>query len=124
MSVNLATKARLQVGKLIVGNPNSDGSALPVGVALAAQGVTFIQQATINPGAIVAQTVFSLAVTVTGAGVGDQVDLIPPAGIIAGVTWSAYVSAANTVTVRIANGTAGSITPASASWGILLRKYT
>lgn len=124
MSVNLASKAPVHVAKLIVGNPNSDGSLLPVGVALARQGVTFIQQATVNPGAILAQTVFSLAITVTGAGVGDQVDAIPPVGIIAGVTWSVYVSAINTVTLRIANGTAGSITPASASWGILLRKYT
>ena len=57
-----------------------------------------------------------LTLTVTGAANGDAVYLGAPSAIEAGVGWSGYVSAADTVTVRLRNDTAGAIDPASATW--------
>jgi len=59
-----------------------------------------------------------LTVTVTGATVGKPVILGPPAGIEAGLTWCGYVSATNTVKVRVHNNNGSSIDPASASWTV------
>lgn len=59
-----------------------------------------------------------LAVTLTGAVVGDRVVLGPPATLAAGVIVTARVTAANTVTVRLSNITAAGIDPASASWTV------
>lgn len=59
-----------------------------------------------------------LTVTVTGAAVGDVVAVGPPAGVEAGVCWNGYVSAADTVKVRLSNVTASAINPASAAWTV------
>jgi hypothetical protein len=61
-----------------------------------------------------------LTITVTGAVVGDEVALALPAAPTAGIVFNAYVSAANTVTVRASNITAGAIDPASASYSVLV----
>jgi hypothetical protein len=58
-----------------------------------------------------------LTITVTGAAVGDAVMLASPASLTAGLVATARVSAANTVTVRLSNITAGAIDPAAATWG-------
>lgn len=55
-------------------------------------------------------------ITVTGAEVGDAVVLGPPSNIAAGLIWEGYVSATNTVTIRLGNCTAAPIDPASATW--------
>lgn len=60
----------------------------------------------------------SLTATVTGAVAGDFVLLAPPSGLESGLTFSGWVSAADTVRIRIHNNSGGSIDPASASWGI------
>jgi hypothetical protein len=57
-----------------------------------------------------------LTITVTGASVGDAVSLGPPAALESGLVAMGYVSASNTVTVRVHNTTAGAIDPASATW--------
>lgn len=57
-----------------------------------------------------------LTITVTGAAANDGVVLGPPTTISAGLNWNGYVSAANTVTVRIHNTTGVAIDPASATW--------
>jgi hypothetical protein len=63
----------------------------------------------------------SAAITVTGAAVGDRVSVGPPATIEAGLAgWSGYVSAANTVKIRIANHTGAAIDPASATWTVAI----
>jgi hypothetical protein len=55
--------------------------------------------------------------TVTGAATGDTVVLGPPANTdTAGMTWSAYVSVSNTVTIRVHNESGGVLDPASATW--------
>lgn len=55
-------------------------------------------------------------ITVTGAAVGDTVKATPSAAITAGLSYYAYVSAANTVVVEYVNATAGSITPAAVTF--------
>jgi hypothetical protein len=57
-----------------------------------------------------------LTITVTGAATGDVVILGAPSAIESGLTWCGYVSAADTVTVRLHNSSGGSVNPASATW--------
>lgn len=58
--------------------------------------------------------------TVTGAAVGDEVILALPAAPTAGIVFNAFVSAANTVSVRATNITAGSVTPGAATYGVIV----
>lgn len=64
----------------------------------------------------------ALTVSVPGAAVGDAVLLAVPASLNAGLIPSAFVSAADTVTIRVSNITAGAIDAASAVWGVLVFK--
>lgn len=61
-------------------------------------------------------TFASLTITVTGAATGDAVLLGPPSTTNAGLIWEGYVSATNTVTIRLGNCTNAAIDPASATW--------
>lgn len=60
--------------------------------------------------------------TVSGASLGDIVLVAPTTALVAGLTLTAFVSAANTVTVRIHNATAGSVTPGALTFNILVLK--
>lgn len=60
--------------------------------------------------------------TVSGASLGDFVLAAPTTALVAGLELTAFVSAANTVTVRIGNATAGSITPGALLFNILVIK--
>lgn len=71
---------------------------------------------------IPAQTIQALTMTVTGAATGDSVSLAAPSTLEAGLVASGFVSAANTVTVRVANITAGAVNPASATWRATVTK--
>lgn len=77
-----------------------------------------VTTATLDFASIAAAAVGTLTATVTGAVVGDFAVVSPPAALTAGLVHSAFVSAANTVTIRLINGTASAIDPASATWGI------
>lgn len=71
-----------------------------------------------TPGLIAAGAVGTLAITVTGC-LADQAQSVvigAPSGIDAGLVWCGFISADNTVTVRIYNSTGGGVTPASAEW--------
>jgi len=57
-----------------------------------------------------------LTMTVTGAATGDIVMLGAPSAIEFDLTWCGYVSAADTVTVRLHNSSGGAVDPASATW--------
>lgn len=57
-------------------------------------------------------------IPVPGAAVGDAVALGLPAAPAAGLAFQAFVSAANTVTVRAANYTGGAINPAAAAYRV------
>ena len=65
-----------------------------------------------------------LTITVTGAALGDEVTVAPEADLEAGLSLCAYVSAANTVTVSVANNTAGTIDPASCTYKVRVSRRT
>lgn len=63
----------------------------------------------------------SAAVTVTGAAFGDFVQVAAPYDL-QGVTATAYVSVANSVVIRLQNGTDGAITLAAGTWKLRVSK--
>lgn len=64
----------------------------------------------------------STTVTVTGAALGDFVTGVSLSVDLQGITVTAYVSAANTVTVRFQNESGGTLDLASATLRVLVRK--
>jgi len=60
----------------------------------------------------------NLTIAVTGAAVGDEVIMGLPAAPTAGIVFNAFVSAANTVTIRASNITAGAIDPTAATYSV------
>lgn len=75
-----------------------------------------------NPGTLAAGAgLSSAAITVTGAAFGDFVQVAAPYDL-QGVTASAYVSAANSVVIRLHNSTDGGVTLTSGSWKIRVQK--
>lgn len=77
---------------------------------------------TINPASISSAAVGETSVTISGAAVGDTIILNAPAAIEAGCVWSSFVSATDTVKLRIANLSGGSLDCASATWDYCLIK--
>lgn len=67
--------------------------------------------ASLNPGSVAAGTTVTATVAVTGAAVGDYVEVSCQTAL-GNVTIQGEVTAAGTVTVKFANTTAGAITPA------------
>lgn len=63
----------------------------------------------------------SSGITVTGAALGDAVELFPPYDT-QGVTAYGFVSAANTIKISLFNPTAGTIDLASGSWGVAVKR--
>lgn len=57
-----------------------------------------------------------LTMTVTGAAIGDTVILAAPSGLERDLVFSGFVSATDTVNVRLHNCNHGAINPASATW--------
>lgn len=75
-----------------------------------------------TPGIIAAGTgVSSTAVSVSGAAFGDLVAVAAPYDL-QGAMATAYVSAANTVVIRLQNGTGASVTLGAGSWKIRVNK--
>lgn len=73
--------------------------------------------ATLDFASTAASTSTDLTITVTGAADGDTVLVAPPDGsTLAGGVFSGWVSAADTVTVRFTNETAGALDPASGTF--------
>lgn len=79
--------------------------------------------ATLDFGSISSNSTAELTATVTGATEGAAVYLGPPATIESGLVWCGYVSAADTVTVRLHNSTGGAINPANADWHIKVEAH-
>ena len=69
------------------------------------------------PGISSGSTVES-TVTISGAKTSNSCNCSPDGSIEAGLIWSCYVSAANTVTVRMFNTTGSVINPAIKNWKI------
>lgn len=78
--------------------------------------------ATLDFPSIAAAASADLTITVTGAAVGDMVALARPAAPAAGLVFQAFVSAANTVTVRATNITAAAVDAASATYTVAVIK--
>jgi hypothetical protein len=76
--------------------------------------------ASLNFGSIAAAAQADLTITVAGAAVGDFVTLALPAAPTAGIVFNAFVSAANTVTVRATNITGDAVDPAAGTYGVLV----
>jgi hypothetical protein len=76
--------------------------------------------ATLDFGSISAASQADLTITVTGAAAGDEVIMALPAAPAAGIVFNAFVSAANTVTIRASNITGSPVDPASASYGVIV----
>jgi hypothetical protein len=75
--------------------------------------------ATLTYTAIAAQTCQEQTVTVAGAATTGVASASPAASVgNTNLSWSAWVSAANTVSVRVCNVTAGSVTPSAVSWQV------
>lgn len=65
-----------------------------------------------------------LTINVTGAAVGDVVSLGVPAGsVLANSNYTAWISAANTATVRFNNYSAGALDPASGLFKVVVHKF-
>lgn len=77
---------------------------------------------TFNPGTITSGSgILSSAITVTGAALGDFVMVAAPYDL-QGVDATAYVSAANTVKIRLSNLTGAGVTLASGTWRVRVVK--
>ena len=84
------------------------------GVAVATK---LTNTAALDFGSVSAQSYADLTITVTGAATGDCVSLgVPTAAVTAGIAYTAWVSATNTVTVRAHNYTSGALDPASGTF--------
>ncbi|MDR3450732.1 MAG: DUF2793 domain-containing protein [Alphaproteobacteria bacterium] len=78
--------------------------------------------ATWNPGAIAGGSgATSSAITVTGAALGDFAMVAAPYDL-QGLQATAYVNAANSVVIRLANSTGSSVTLASGTWRVRVTK--
>lgn len=124
-AVNVAMEGRLGLN---TGTAPTSGAYLQTPSASISSTGTLIDghwsaTATLDFGSIAANSTSELTITVTGAADGDMVTATPANGIESGLIWSAYVSSANTVTVRLANVTTSAIDPASRSWRASVTSY-
>lgn len=81
-----------------------------------------LASATLNFPSIAAAASADLTIAVTGAEINDEVSVGLPAAPTAGIIFQAFVSAANVVTVRATNITAGAVDPASATYKVKVNK--
>ena len=85
---------------------------------------TLTATSSLNFSSTSAQSSADLTITVTGAADGDPVNLgVPNAAMNNNSTFSAWVSAANTVTIRFNNYSSGIIDPASGTFRVSVAKY-
>lgn len=107
--------------------PLDSGSGLgiletPSADAMAAYLSAFIPEilppvsASLDFGSTAQSAISTATITVPGAQVGDVVSLGAPSTIESGFIWSGFVSAADTVTIRLAKITSGTVDPAIGTW--------
>lgn len=110
--------------------PSADGSSGQVlstngsgTLSWSRQGLT--GSATLDFPSTGANTYSDLTITVTGAADGDVVSLGIPNGSMpaAAGTYTAWVSASNTVTIRVSNSSSGALDPASGTFKVLVTKF-
>lgn len=104
----IASQAEAQAGT----NNTKVVTPLRVAEAMAALRPAFTASAALTFGEIATTASATANITVAGAAVNDRVVLgLPAAGVTAGIVLTAWVSAADTVTVRATNVTGGALTP-------------
>ncbi|WP_144029093.1 hypothetical protein [Paenibacillus rigui] len=83
----------------------------------------FVKDITFDPPSLATVTgALSSAITVTGAALGDRVEVFPPYDT-QGVIAFPFVSAADTIKISLFNPTAGTIDLASGTWTVhVIRK--
>ncbi|WP_280768247.1 hypothetical protein [Paenibacillus sp. PastH-2] len=101
---------RLLMDKIIVGYGTTGASAIVKNVYVIG---------TRDFGTINANSTKDLTITANGASVGDFVQVSRLTAIDAGLTLTGFVSAANTITIRMSNSTAANITTVSDSYRCL-----
>lgn len=125
--------SQMKLGDTILAQSLASGAVRATLLSVtSASGAATVTTAALRPGlfaaaaldfpSIAAAATATLNITVTGAVVGDPVVLALPATVNAGILFDARVSAADTVTVRATNITAGAIDPASATFGVTVLK--
>lgn len=114
--------AKWAVGGTTMFNVDNAG-ATTIGAGSNAITKVYSSTATLDFGSIGSNSTAELTMTVTGASTGDSVFLGAPSTIESGLIFTAYVSATNTVTVRVHNTSGGSIDPASATWRATVIKF-
>jgi hypothetical protein len=87
-------------------------------LSIGGDGATAVTQhisatASLDFGSIAAGADAELTITATGAATGDNCYASPTTTLESGLVWSAWVSAANIVRIRVANYTTGAIDPAA-----------
>lgn len=105
-------------GLIVQDVDNGDTTHAPSGDAVFdyVEGKRLTNTASLNFPNVVAFTKQDLTIAVTGATIGDSVALAAPNNINAGFLWCGWVSAADTVTVRVYNLTGVDINPAAQTW--------
>ena len=93
--------------------------APPAGTKLAKIKSILVASAALNFASITADTA-DLTISVPGASLGDVVLADPTTNIVADIVWSAWVSAADVVSIRVANPTAVAVDLASQTWKVLV----
>ena len=83
----------------------------------------FTATAALTPSAVTAGNTGTNTVTCNGAAIGDVVDVSVPA-VLGNVTMQGEVTAANTVTIKFSNATAGSITPPAGNYSVVVYRRT
>lgn len=63
----------------------------------------------------------SSGITVTGAALGDHIELYPPYDT-QGIAVQAQASAANTIVISLHNRSAGTVDLASGTWGVVVKR--
>jgi hypothetical protein len=63
----------------------------------------------------------SSGITVTGAAIGDHIELYPPYDT-QGIAAQAQVSLANTIIISLHNRSAGTVDLASGTWGVVVKR--
>jgi hypothetical protein len=76
----------------------------------------YLTQASLNAGTVSANTSKEVTMTVAGCKVGDAVIATPQTALTDGIVWNAYISATDTVKIKLTNVTAGNITVGSVGW--------
>lgn len=76
---------------------------------------------TFNPPSLATGAFAESDVTVTGAALGDRVELYPPYDM-QGIIYQGAVAAANTVTIALISCNSGTVDLASGTWGVVLRR--